>query len=866
MNKLFTKIGVAMVGLAMAVGVGVAVGNDNIQKVSADSSITITHESTFSPALPTSSGDVNTEATSHTVEGLSIKEKQIYVGTYKGNSYLMFVKDAGYLYNTSSLGTVKSVTVTYSSGCSTSAKAGVYFGTTQQSTYTTTNNATIKGQSLSDTWTNSVTGKGYFQLSTSNKNCQITNITIVYDNGGPSVSITSTVDMLKVVGSQTTITATASNSAEISFSSSDPNVATINPSTGVLTATGVGTTTITASAEGASSASIDFKVLSNHSGESENDALTVGEAIAFYENLTGAEQTGPYYITGTVSSIDTSGDYPEYFLDETTFSFYGPEAGQGIDLSDISVGSVVVGQGELDKYNSQIYTSPTVVSIVNPSYTVSFNANNGTGTMTDVTNVFGYYELPSCGFTAPSGKEFAGWKANNEGDLLAAESQYLVTSNVTFYAQWDGVASMSWSGVDTSTLQGIAGIKQLTKDITDTWNVSATWDSGKTDSGLKFGSYTLRIGDSKNINSLPYTFELEDNGKQIYILYHNYVKSNNYAKPTIIENINDVDIVTPITGPYSYTFGAKVYDANNQTKNLADANQKLETVNWTVSGTSNFNYDSTKGQQFGTGNYPAKSLSLSSSSIPGTITSITINTSGASSIAGTAGITVGGTNFKNNGNNTISLTSTATNYTFTGSASGEIVISWTQTSSKALYLKSISVSYSGNVTKHYANKNYNAQKAALEFVADFNEGLKDICKMDGSTNSEALASAWSTLATAFSTKLNGLANDTEKDFYKNLFAGATASARNPETGLANTGDSLQQMLARYDWILSAHGTLQDFLNTVAGRTAVSGLVRSPAMLSEKNSNFTTTISIVVISSITLVTIAGCFVIRRRKEK
>ena len=138
--------------------------------------------------------------------------------------------------------------------------------------------------------------------------------------------------------------------------------------------------------------------------------------------------------------------------------------------------------------------------------------------------------------------------------------------------------------------------------------------------------------------------------------------------------------------------------------------------------------------------------------------------------------------------------------------------------------------------------------------------------MDGSTNSEALASAWSTLATAFSTKLNGLANDTEKDLYKNLFAGATASARNPETGLANTGDSLQQMLARYDWILSAHGTLQDFLNTVAGRTAVSGLVRSPAMLSEKNSNFTTTISIVVISSITLVTIAGCFVIRRRKEK
>jgi len=39
------------------------------------------------------------------------------------------------------------------------------------------------------------------------------------------------------------------------------------------------------------------------------------------------------------------------------------------------------------------------------------------------------------------------------------------------------------------------------------------------------------------------------------------------------------------------------------------------------------------------------------------------------------------------------LTASNTTYTFTGSASGTIAITWTQTSSKALYLKALEVEY-----------------------------------------------------------------------------------------------------------------------------------------------------------------------------
>ena len=58
----------------------------------------------------------------------------------------------------------------------------------------------------------------------------------------------------------------------------------------------------------------------------------------------------------------------------------------------------------------------------------------------------------------------------------------------------------------------------------------------------------------------------------------------------------------------------------------------------------------------------------------------------------TVGVTVGGAAF---GGAAKSLTSSAADYTFTGSASGEIVITVTKPSkaTKALYVKSIIVTY-----------------------------------------------------------------------------------------------------------------------------------------------------------------------------
>ena len=71
------------------------------------------------------------------------------------------------------------------------------------------------------------------------------------------------------------------------------------------------------------------------------------------------------------------------------------------------------------------------------TYTVSFDGNGAEGSMSDVTDVSGSYTLPANGFTVPNGQVFAGWKANNEGALIAAGASYNVTADVTFYAQWE---------------------------------------------------------------------------------------------------------------------------------------------------------------------------------------------------------------------------------------------------------------------------------------------------------------------------------------------------------------------------------------------------------------------------------------------
>ena len=72
------------------------------------------------------------------------------------------------------------------------------------------------------------------------------------------------------------------------------------------------------------------------------------------------------------------------------------------------------------------------------TYTVSFNSNGGSGSMAAVVREEGSsYALPKCTFRAPYSKQFAGWKVNNAGDLLAVDTEIVINNDVVLYAQWE---------------------------------------------------------------------------------------------------------------------------------------------------------------------------------------------------------------------------------------------------------------------------------------------------------------------------------------------------------------------------------------------------------------------------------------------
>lgn len=120
---------------------------------------------------------------------------------------------------------------------------------------------------------------------------------------------------------------------------------------------------------------------------------------------------------------------------------------------------------------------------------------------------------------------------------------------------------------------------------------------------------------------------------------------------------------------------------------------------WTItSDGAESSFDNTKGIHYGTSKAAVQYIKLSTSDISGTITSVKVNASTASGVSATVAVKVGTSNFTSNGQTTATLSTTATDYTFTGSASGEILVTITKPSSakNALYCKSVEVTYTSS--------------------------------------------------------------------------------------------------------------------------------------------------------------------------
>ena len=136
-----------------------------------------------------------------------------------------------------------------------------------------------------------------------------------------------------------------------------------------------------------------------------------------YGNSTQGTKLGSI-VMGTSTELTISGDY----------EYIGMRSNSGAMWLD-----------EIDIIWSQDGDTPPA-----PTYTVSFDANGGTGTMANVTTV-SPYTLPACGFTAPEGKEFDYWAVDGDEGVYAPGNSYTLTGNTTFIAQWKDMPVVSYT-------------------------------------------------------------------------------------------------------------------------------------------------------------------------------------------------------------------------------------------------------------------------------------------------------------------------------------------------------------------------------------------------------------------------------------
>ena len=148
-------------------------------------------------------------------------------------------------------------------------------------------------------------------------------------------------------------------------------------------------------------------------------------------------------------------------------------------------------------------------------YTVTYNANGGSGTMTADTATYGQnYKTKANGFIAPTGKKFAGWNEKSDGtgtswtNYIGVDWVWNYTKNVTLYAQWEPIdcnityslTTLSDSVYPYTNESGKYNVYGPTKqyvyycDAGFGTGVSAKFSSSSTQGGIYYSDHRLSVG------------------------------------------------------------------------------------------------------------------------------------------------------------------------------------------------------------------------------------------------------------------------------------------------------------------------------------------------------------------------------------
>ena len=148
------------------------------------------------------------------------------------------------------------------------------------------------------------------------------------------------------------------------------------------------------------------------------------------------------------------------------------------------------------------------------TYTVSFDANGGKGTMANATGISGEYTLPENGFTAPEGKQFKCWSVG--GTEKAVGDKIAVSADTTVKAVWENIPAAP-----------------IEYEILDGANSSWTHDSDGSLSIRGNGAFSEFVGvkvDGKSVDEKYYTVK---EGSTIVTLKADYLNTLTVGSHTL---------------------------------------------------------------------------------------------------------------------------------------------------------------------------------------------------------------------------------------------------------------------------------------------------------------------------------------------
>lgn len=298
--------------------------------------------------------------------------------------------------------------------------------------------------------------------------------------------------------------------------------------------------------------------------------------VAFTENMT----TGRHIINGAASAADY-----ESAADTVIATFK-------CKVDARATGTLEVGLTELEFASCQTFevitsrfsvvkTAVAISGATPPpaTYTVSFNANGGTGTMAEVTGVSaGAYTLPANGFTAPDGKRFVGWATSAGGTATAAGGTITVSANVTLYAIWEEIPT-SHPAKPTLGITGTYTYSGSAQTVTVTGFDSATMlITGNV--GTNAGTYTASVisksGRWADGTSTPITIEWSIGRKTV--------------TPVIRVSGTYTYTGTPVEPTFTVEDGGVVISTSEYARTITD-NDAVGTGKITVSDKTGGNYE-----------------------------------------------------------------------------------------------------------------------------------------------------------------------------------------------------------------------------------------------------------------------------------